>query len=176
MALRRQRDHDRRVLLSLRLMGRGRLGQHQLVQLAKTVGDRSPIERHDEFVLPSTQPGLGAGARRPGSSGKWSRWSHRVTLLQRPSGPHPNRAWRPPEACPYASAPGNVRHHMATAPSPAAVRAGCDRAAATLAPRTAARYASGPSHVPSVSRCWAPLRHSRPHAGSRRQAGAAGSR
>jgi hypothetical protein len=72
IALRRQRDHDRRVLLSLSLMDRGRLGQHQLVQLAKTVGDRPPIGRHDEFAL-HIQPGLGAGTRRPGPSGKWSR-------------------------------------------------------------------------------------------------------
>ena len=42
--LRSQRDHHNRVLRSLRLVNCGRVGEHQLVELTKAVGDLAPIE------------------------------------------------------------------------------------------------------------------------------------
>ena len=44
VVLRGQRDHHGRVLRALRLVNRGRVGEHQLVELAEAVGDLTSVE------------------------------------------------------------------------------------------------------------------------------------
>ena len=43
------RDHDRRILATLALVDRHRVGRHQLVQLAEVVSDGSSIKADGQF-------------------------------------------------------------------------------------------------------------------------------